>query len=143
MKMAWERAEELPAFANVEEATSALIAEKDSILGAFLANPPAGMQLDLSPESLKAVEAWYLTTEHRAPPVRALGFYFGEVLCRNAGFAWIVEPYFLDNSRYEIGVRKGLVTLMLTKGVNRVLTGNKRMQSLYRDFKQYQSVTSS
>jgi hypothetical protein len=143
MKVAWQFGEELPAFSSLSEAEKILIQLKDSTLEAFLAEEGLSLDLDYSPESLKPIEKWYF--EAGCPKVgggnysvsHAIGFYFGEVLCRSAGFSWIVEEFAFIKGRFEVGVNRRLVTIMLTKGKTPRVEGNKRLQSLWREYEKY------
>jgi hypothetical protein len=59
------------------------------------------------------------------------------VLCREVNFSWVVQEYQFAKGRYEIGVQRPLLSIMLTKGRKLQLAGNKRMQSLWREFQRY------
>jgi hypothetical protein len=67
----------------------------------------------------------------------AVGYYFGETLCRAAGFRWTVIQFAFTEGRYEIGVSRGLLSIMLTNGRPLSRVRNKRMQSLWREFARY------
>lgn len=67
----------------------------------------------------------------------AIGFSFGEMLCRSAGFSWVVEEFAFTKGRFEVGVNRHLMTIMLTKGRTPPVEGNKRKQSLWREYKRY------
>jgi hypothetical protein len=133
---------ELPSFASLEAATAALLGEKDSMLRALLSSLGEDLSLDFSPDSLKRLEGWYF--ERGSPESiatisapHAIGFYWGEVLCRSAGFQWVVEPFPFTPGTIEIGVSRSLASIMLTRGARPDLRGNKRMQSLWRDWSRY------
>jgi hypothetical protein len=142
MVVAKQYGTELPAFSNPSEAEDVLFAQRDATLGAF-AREIHTLALDYSPESLKTLEKWYV--ENGSPEVgsggyslpHAIGFYFGEVLCRSAGFEWFVSEFAFERGRYEIGVRRRLVSIMLTKGKRPSIKGNKRMQILWREYGTY------
>ena len=143
IKAALQYGEELPAFLSVSEAEKTLLQLRDSTLQAFLDEHSLSLGLDFSPESLKSLEKWYF--EAGCPKVgvgnysipHAIGFYFGETLCRSAGFSWIVQEFPFIKGRFEVGVNRRLGTIMLTKGKTPPVEGNKRMQSLWREFKKY------
>ena len=133
----------LPAFASLDEASSALTSSKDEILRLFLAEHSTRLVLDFSFESLKRVELWFLSAGspdkgcggYSTP--HAIGYYFGEVLCNCAGFEWTVQEYAFEPGKYELGVNRGLVTVMLARGWNFPSANNKKMQSLWREARKY------
>jgi hypothetical protein len=137
---------QLPVFESLEVARESLTMWKDETLRLLLSEIGSTADLNYSPDSLKRLERWYFeascpesgTGGYSTP--HALGFYFGEVLCQSAGYQWIVEEDFLQAGRFEIGVRKGLCTIMLMRGRKPVLKGNARMQSLSRDFKKFSTI---
>jgi hypothetical protein len=135
---------ELPTFTDVPEATVALGAYRDMCLSA-LQSDVAQDRLDYSPESLDRLERWFFEAKEPSmlpsglPVASAIGFYLGETLCKNCGFRWTVEPFAFGQDRYEIGVTRPLMTIMLTFGIRPQAKGNKRMQSLRRTLKQYAS----
>jgi len=139
----------LPAFSSQAEAETSLRSLRDQRLaqmqgwatsaGSFLTNG--------TPESLKALEAWYFKVVASSPITlgaskdeldATVGAYLGQVFVESAGFEWIVEQDTFVPGRYGIGVRKGLVTLMLTQGVSPdPLVRNKQKQSLFRRYRKY------
>ena len=143
MKVALQYGENLPAYSSLSEAEKALLQLKDSTLEALLAEHGLSLGLDFTPESLKSLEKWYFeascpkagTGNYSIP--HAIGFYFGEVLCRSAGFSWIVKEFPFIKGRFEVGINRRLGTIMLTKGRTPPVEGNKRMQSLWREYKKF------
>jgi hypothetical protein len=139
MLVAKHYGKELPAFNSLAEAERVLFAQRDATLGAFTADGEAP-SLDYTPRSLKALEKWYFdggcpeTGKGGYSMSHAIAFYFGEVLCRTAGFEWFVAEFVFERGRYEIGVRKQLGSIMLTKGKALRREGNKRMESLWREY---------
>jgi hypothetical protein len=139
MITAKQYAEDLPKFENLSSAESALLKAKEQTLGALLDQYGEPLLLDLSRESLKRLEKWYI--ESGCPEAgaggysmpHAVGFYFGEVLCKLGGFRWVVEEFPFEPGRYGIGVKRPLLSIMLTKGRRPTLERNKRMQSLWRE----------
>jgi hypothetical protein len=135
--------EELPRFPSLAAAEEALSSYKNETLTAFVREVFAGREPSFSPSSLKELEAWYFNVS--CPAIgqngylipHALGFYFGEVLCRNAGFSWVVQSFPFSQGRYEIGVSKSRLTLMLTQGKRPVLERNARKNSLFRAYNKY------
>jgi hypothetical protein len=145
LQAAFQYSKDLPTFSSLPEAEKALLDLKDSTLEVFLDENGIALGLDFSPESLKSLEQWYF--EYTYPNnalgnyslAHAIGFYFGEVFCRSAGFSWIVEKCVFIKDRYEIGVNRNLCTIMLTKGRTPPVDGNKRRQSLWREYKKLAS----
>lgn len=141
--VAIQHGESLPKFASLAEARKQLSQVRKATLSEFLSDVGVKIRLDFSPESLKELERWYF--ENGCPAsgetgysmVHAIGFYFGEILCRVGHFKWCVDEFAFVPGRYGIGVQRGLGTIMLTKGLRpkEKEHGNKRMQSLFRSFK--------
>ena len=157
LELARSHADDLPIFDSQQSANQTLLEFRDLALKQFLAITALKDDLDYSCESLKIVEKWYFEagrsckfTEERhsitglklSTPL-CIGFYFGETLCRVAGFQWIVSEFAFAQSHYEIGVERrsasgsGAVTIMLTRGRAPGDVGNKRMQSLFREVSRY------
>ncbi len=133
---------QLPTFGSLAAAETALFADRDAVLDQLLRSVPSELCLDYSPNSLKSLEHWLLTTwasspNTAAPTSYAIGFYFGQVLCQNAGFMWVVQENTFAAGHYEIGVQRALATLMLTNGKHISTVGNNRMQSLWREYQKY------
>ena len=135
--------EDLPAFSSAEQATDALFAERDVVLAEIERSSEMGGARDFTPESLRTIERWFFDSGKPARlrsgsfVPKALGFYFGETLRRSANFDWIVQELVFSPGKFGIGVRRGLVTIMLTKGMTPRETGNKSLDSLWRDFRKY------
>ncbi len=69
---------------------------------------------------------------------RAIAMYLGEVLVRSAGFHWIVEEYAFQPGRYEIGVRRDLLTIMLRRETDLFARpNNRRRESLWRRYRDW------
>ena len=136
-------ADDLPVFDNFEVAHECLMSAQRETLNALLQEHGVELNLDFSVESLKRLEKWFL--ESGSPEAgcngysipHAIGFYFGEILCRRSGFGWVVEEFPFQRGRFEIGVKRPLLTIMLTKGKRPGIAGNKRMQSLWRECSGY------
>ncbi|WAC43833.1 hypothetical protein OU997_16490 [Pseudomonas sp. SL4(2022)] len=143
MNAALQHAQELPAFQSINQAQESLFKLKDATLSAFIAELGTALNLDFTPESLKALEKWFI--ESGSPEIgagsysipHAIGFYYGEILCRSAGFTWVVEEFPFQKGRYSVGIARPLLKIMLTRGLQPKTEGNKRMQSLYRECKSY------
>ncbi len=143
MIIAHQFATDLPSFANLAEARQSLFAARDAGLADLLAVVELQGKLDYTPNSLNLLEQWFFASgQPTALPsgystAHAIGFYLGEVYCRYGGFAWTVQEYVFSPGRYEIGVSRTSMSLMLTKGKLLRATGNKRMRSLSREFNKY------
>jgi hypothetical protein len=140
MEAATEYAIQLPSFSSLSHATGALYRERDATIAAFLLTCGQDLKLDYSPESLKRIEGWYFQADcperHLGVSVlHAIAFYLGEVLCRTAGFEWIVCPYAFDTTKFEIGVTRDNGSIMLSGGWRPPIRDNKRRQSLWREWK--------
>jgi len=141
--VAGQYAQGLPAFRDIEEAKRSLFAARDRAIEEILSVPELVERLDFSPASLSALESWYFASQQPVSfpsgfsVAHAIGFYFGEVFVRSAGFTWVVDEFVFQPGRYEIGVRRPLVGIMLTKGKLPKTSGNKKMQSLLREFNRY------
>jgi hypothetical protein len=154
-EIAVRHAEKLPAFSSLEEAQHQLYTYRDKQLAllAEIAKHTTRFQPDYSPESLKQLEQWYyqlyetgsfqLLGLTRETFETCMAMYFGETAVRTAGAHWIVEEYFLAPGRYELGLQKESVTMMLLQHcLDHFQTpNNKRRQSLFRDYRKYFSKT--
>jgi hypothetical protein len=140
MLAAKDHGAKLPSFGSLADAQSFLFAQRDEVLRALIAER---RELDYSPASLLVLEKWHIESGRPANsrdkysfPV-AIGFYFGEILCRHAGFEWIVDEYAFLPGRYEIGVRKKGLSIMLSVGKSPGNQSNKQMKSLWREYSRY------
>ena len=135
--------EELPTFTDAVVASESLTSYKDETLSTFAREVFLGVEPNFTPAGLKEVEAWYFgsscpaVSEDGCSIPHALGFFFGEVLCRNAGFTWVVQEYAFRPGCYEIGVNKGILYIMLTKGKHPTLDRNAQKNSLFREYNRY------
>jgi hypothetical protein len=141
LRAAHEHARRLPSFGDPDEAQEKLFARRDHDLASIvsLVSQSGSLDPDFSPESLKSLEAWYLdglkppghlTLDHEQIE-RGIAAYFGEVLVRNKAFEWFVTEYVFAPGKYEIGVRKEGVAVMLTATMDLAARPkNSRKQSL-------------
>lgn len=134
--------ESLPQFSDRSEAEKTLLVQKDKTLKELIEILSSELDFDYSLESLKRFELWYFDNGEPKEVSRlsvplALGFYYGEVLCRQGKYEWIVDEFVFRRGTYEIGVTRGLVTIMLTNGKLPEERNNKRRQSLFRDAKRW------
>ena len=151
LKIAGEYGKMLPAFGSHQEATSALFALRDSLLASavLLEQKSSKFRADFTPESLNQLEILIFDSldvqdfdrlgVDQPTFERIIGMYFGEVYVRNVpGAEWFVVEYAFEQGRYEIGVRKGPLSLMLTNGlVPKPRDRNIRQKSLLRLYKRY------
>ena len=143
MIVAGQYAHELPTFSDSAEAEEILFAQRDAGLQELHITTGLAEKLDYSADSLKVLERWFF--ENNQPTAtdagfsisHAIAFYYGEVLCRKGGFLCVVQAFPFANGRYEIGVQRPLLIVMLTRGKQLQAAGNKRMQSLWREFQTY------
>jgi hypothetical protein len=153
VKAAVEHGRRLPAFPDLHSAELALYQRRDELIRKL--NEAAGgstvFDPDLSPESLKSLEEWYFslwdsesfdaTGMDREEFECSMAMYFGELLVRNVPeFEWTVAEYAWQAGKYEIGVRKPLVSVMF-RGFSdlHARPNNKRQQSIWREYQQYAS----
>ena len=97
--VAGQYGEELPAFADAGAAEMELTAQRDTGLQELRKVDALTADLDYSAESLKTVERWFFENGQPASTAagystsHAIGFYFGEVLCRVGGFGWVIQEF--------------------------------------------------
>ena len=150
LKVALKHAESLPSFKSLAEAKRSLFQLRDRLRDEIeRLSRECNVVLDFSPDSLKTLEKWYfdlynsdgfeclgLTQEEFE---RCMGFYNGFVYTENdPEFTWIVEESPYKAGKFQIGVTKGLLTIWVGR-VSRLqkLKNNKRMQSMFREYKRY------
>jgi hypothetical protein len=137
----------LPAFRDLAEAERALYAERDELVRKLteLSRGSAAFRPDFSPESLKDLEHWYfglveggalhsIQTDDETFE-RAMAMYLGEVLVRHAPpFGWFVTEFAFERGRYEIGVRRPLYQVMLSRLSPAPHERNRRELSIWRTY---------
>jgi len=135
----------LPKYRDLAHAERVLYPRRDELLQKLVATSrlAASFRPDFSPESLKELERWYFELKD-GPGVgsigtdeetleRAMAMYLGEVLVRNVPeFEWFVTEFAFERGRYEIGVRRPLFELMLSRQSFPPRERNKREQSMWR-----------
>lgn len=148
--IALKHGEKLPAFASLAEAEQHYHNLRDKHLDILLevATQYPLFHPDYSPESLKQLEQWYFRL-YETGSFRAMGIvretfetcmamYFGETAIRSARAHWIVEQYFIAPNKYELGVRKDSVTMMVSRFTDHFREpNNKKKESLFRRYKKY------
>jgi hypothetical protein len=139
---------ELPEFTDLAAAERALFGLRDDLLAKLVAASRASPSFspDYGPESLKALERWYYELADGPgfgsigldPETfgRAMAMYLGEVAVRTVpAFEWFVAEFAFLPGRYEIGVRRPLLALMLTRPLMPPRDRNRRRQSLWRRYR--------
>src|SRR5271169_369499 len=151
LKVAKEFGQKLPAFASQADAQESLFKERDDRLlrMAQLAARSQVFHADFTPQTLKALEQWYFELWNsnsfdsldirREDFERCMASYFCEVAVRNCpGVQWVVQEYAFEAGKFEIGVRRGLLTLMTARFSDWYKEpGNKKHQKLRREFEKY------
>jgi len=149
MIAAHQHGAQLPTFGSLAEAETALFRERDRRLSVLskAADGSNCFTCSFAPESLKNLERWYFEIlDAGAFPTfslsqddfeKCVASYFGEVLVRHSPpFEWFVEEFVFDPGRYEIGIRRPLLALMLTgRKAPEPRERNRRMQSLWREYR--------
>jgi hypothetical protein len=137
-----------PSFSSREDAERVLFQLRDDCRSEIqrLADQ-SGIPLDFSPESLKVLERWYFDLRRtegfgqlgitQEQFEQCMGFYAGFIYTENdPQFSWTVQESYLVKGRYDIGVTKGLMTVRVSHHSRpSELKDNKRMQSIYREYK--------
>ena len=152
LKVALQHADSLPSFPSLDEAKRVLFQLRDDLRDRIqqLSNR-CNVPLDFSPDSLKALEKWYFdlcrsdgfgqlgVTQEEFE--RCMGFYNGFVHTENdPRFKWIVKESPFMAGRFEIGVTKERFIRMVGRVSHlQQLKNNKRMQSMFREYKKYAS----
>ncbi len=140
----------LPAFRGIEEAERALYGERDELIRNLieLSRRSTAFRPDFSPDSLKDLEHWYfelsegggfhsIDTDEETFE-RAISMYLGQVLVRNAPlFEWFVTEFVFEQGRYEIGVRRPLYQVMLSRLSPAPRERNRRERSVWRTYQQH------
>jgi hypothetical protein len=146
----------LPTFRDHAEAERALMSRRDELLRmlADWSRRSTDFTPDGSPGSLKGLERWYfqlldgpgfqsMDTDQEAFE-RAMAMYVGTVFVGNGSppFEWFVKEFAFEAGRYEIGVRRDLFAMMLSRqSVPR--EHNKRQESLWRMYGRYAASPSA
>jgi hypothetical protein len=146
----------LPTFSDQAEAEHALLSRRDELLQmlADWSQRSTDFRSDFSPESLKGLERWYFRLvdgpgfqsidTDKATFERAMAMYVGAVFVRNAAppFEWFVKEFAFEAGRYEIGVRRDLFAMMLSRQTVQQ-EHNKRQDSLWRMNARYAGSSSA
>jgi hypothetical protein len=140
----------LPAFRDVEDAERSLFARRDDLIRKLtkLSRRSASFQPDFSPENLKGLEQWCFELLEggglrsigmdKETFEQAIAVYFGEVLVRNAPpFEWFAAEFAFEPDHYEIGVRRPLYQVMLSRLWPAPRERNRREQSIWRAYQKH------
>lgn len=136
----------LPAFSNQAEAETYLFKLRDEQLKriAALALSSPRFVADYAPESLKNLEIWYFELVDndgfdslgisREEFEKCMASYFCELAVRNCSDAkWEVREFAFESGKFEIGVQRGLLHLMLGRFTDHYKQpNNKRRQKIYK-----------
>ncbi len=144
--------QKLPAFKSQAEAEGHLFAQRDARLSRVvaLAEKSGGIFCaDFSPSSLKGLEQWYFALWEsdgfdslglsREEFEQCMAVYFCELAVRNCPEAnWIVREYAFESGKYELGVQRGLLSLMRSRFTDHYKQpSNKRRQKIYREYQEH------
>ena len=143
----------LRAFRDLAEAERGLYAERDELVRKLteLSGGSAAFRPDFSPDSLKDLEHWYfglvegggLHSIHTDDETfeRAMAMYLGEVLVRHAPpFGWFVTEFAFEHGRYEIGVRRPLYQVMLSRLAPAPRERNRSERSIWRAYQKHRGL---
>jgi hypothetical protein len=147
LKVARDFGAKLPSFETFEEAErywAQVRSEHLALLESLVAITPS-FSADYTPDSLKLLERWYFELYEadsfgdlgisRAVFETCMAMYLGEVAVRSANAGWVVREFPFIPGKYQMGVRKGGMTLMLWRLTDHFkVPNNKRRQSIYRQF---------
>jgi len=150
LKVAKQFGEKLTSFKNQADAETVLFKRRDEKLEQLLemAKKSGIFIPDFTPESLKPLEQWYFElyesksfskfSTTREEFEGCMAAYFGEVAIRNCPDArWAVREFAYGPGKYEIGIQKKLLYLMLSKFTDHYKQpNNKRRQRLLGIFNQ-------
>ena len=140
----------LPSFRSLDEAKKQLFEERDCRIAKLKALTPTVYFIpDETPESLKGMEEWYFKL-HESDGFRQLGVtrqdfercmatYFCHVAVANCSDAeWHVSEYAFQPGKYEIGVRRGALTLNRSSFEDHYAKpGNLTRKAIFREYQRY------
>jgi hypothetical protein len=140
----------LPVFRDIAEAERVLYRQRDELLRTLtdVSRRSSEFRPDFRPESLKNLEHWYFELSEGAgfgsiginkeTFERTMAMYLGEVLVRNApSFEWFVAEFAFEQGRFEIGVKRPLHQVMLSRLTPAPHERNKREQCLWRTYRRH------
>ena len=150
LKIAKLFGQKLPAFSSLAEAETFLFDQRDERIKRIveLGQSSKSFAADYTPESLKHLERWYFELmdndgfqtlgTSREDFECCMASYFGEVVIRHCPDAkWEVQEFAFERGKFEIGVRRGLLTMMLNRFADHYKQpSNKRHQKIFRMFEE-------
>ena len=150
LKVAKLFGQRLPAFSSRAEAEAHLFSERDERLRCIteLATSSGVFAADFTPDSLKHLERWYFhlcdTDGFRLLGISREEFeccmasYFCELAVRNCSDAkWEVREFDFEPGKFEIGIQRGLLHLMLRRFTDHhQQPNNKRRQKIFRMYEE-------
>lgn len=151
LEIALSYGEQLPSFDSISAAKAFYFQYRDRHLDllAEISKGHTQFNMDYSTKSLKSLEKWYFDLFEndsfqnygldRPTFEVCLAMYFCEVVVRNSSDAkWIVSEFAFIGGKYELGVKKGLMSYMLSRCTDHFKeSNNRRKQLLYRTYKHY------
>jgi hypothetical protein len=140
----------LPAFSSRAEAEAYLFGERDERLRRLRELAPSSgvFAPDFVPESLKHLERWYFDLSDtdgfsvlgitREEFEGCMASYFCELAVRNSpDTKWEIREFVFEPGKFEIGVQRGLMHLMLRRFSDHYKQpNNKRRQKIFRMYEQ-------
>ena len=152
MKAAIEYGDILRSFKDLSEAEDFFYTYKDIILKNLesICIKNALFTADYSVDSLTKIEKWYFDLYEKKEFSKIgitqetfekmMGVYYGEVAVRNNAEArWVVREFPFSKGKYELLIKKGLMSMSVIEKCNNLCTsqGNKRKNHLFRDYNKY------
>jgi hypothetical protein len=149
-EVAQKHGEKLPAFSDRQAAEHYWFTFRDKHLALLsqMAQEHREFALDYAPPSLLQLEQWYFNLYEndtfesigitREAFEICMAMYFGETAVRSTGAQWIVEEYYLVPGKYELGIRRERLTMMLDRFSDHFRApNNKKKQNLFRRYELY------
>lgn len=152
IKVALQFGKGLPSFENIAQAREFFFSLRDELLAKLAEiSQKEGFNFtcDFTPESLRELEIKYFElvetdsfgtlSLEREEFEACMAAYFLAVAVKNSPAAeWIVSEFAFGKGKYEWGVRKGLLTVMVPNFKDYYRTqNNNRKQGLFRFYKRY------
>ncbi len=147
--IALEHGDKLPAFPDRQAAERYWFSLRDKHLALLsqVAHDHPDLGLDYAPASLKRLEQWYFNLYEndlyeaagitRETLEVCMAMYFGEVVVRNTSARWVVQEYSFVPGKYELGIVREQMTMMLYRFTDHFRTpDNKRKQNLFRRYRE-------
>jgi len=150
LKVAKLFGQKLPAFSSQAEAEAFFFGQRDERLRRMikLATSSETFTVDYTPESLKNLERWYFELVDN-DKFKSLGVsredfeccmasYFCELAVRNCPETkWEVQEFTFERGKFEIGIQRGLLHLMLNRFTDHYKQpNNKKRQKIFRMYEE-------